>query len=563
MLLEPKLKILHDLVKTSTKDEMVWMHGYLSGILSTGHEQTAPVTAKPNTQKITIAYGTETGNSKKLAIDFAAKAKKNNINAKLVSLDQYRLNDLSKEEYFFPIISTHGEGEPPAAAKKFFEHIHRENLQLGQLKYGVLALGDNAYPLFCKAGEDVDSRLENLGGQRIVEIEKCDTDYETDAEEWFARVLEKINSPAAEPHIVPAVPARKTTGRKIYTGKILSNINLNDKGSKKETHHIEIATDEIDYLPGDSIGVIPENRLSCVELIFELTGISREKVLVYRNQSLSVFELLKKKLNIGQLPERVVKKYANIVRQDIPETKLNLIDLLKIYPVRDARQFEEVINILEPVTPRLYSVSSSPQAHSGEVHLTVARDRFFVNEEEKYGLCSDLLTQMAENSSLEFYVQKNNQFRLPGDDKDVIMIGPGTGIAPFRSFIAERDAVGASGRNWLFFGDQHFTTDFLYQTEILNWVNTGVLNKVHVAFSRDQEQKIYVQHKMLKHGAELFNWIDSGAHLYICGAMNPMSEDVEKTILQIVEQYGNKTKEEAQEYLNGLKEQGRYAKDVY
>jgi sulfite reductase (NADPH) flavoprotein alpha-component len=231
--------------------------------------------------------------------------------------------------------------------------------------------------------------------------------------------------------------------------------------------------------------------------------------------------------------------------------------------VIDAQQFAEVINILEPITPRLYSVSSSPQAHAGEVHLTVARDKFYVDEEEKYGLCSDLLTQMAENTDIEFYVHKNNQFRIPAEDKDIIMIGPGTGIAPFRSFLAERDATGTTGRNWLFFGDQHFTTDFLYQTEILNWVNTGVLNKVHVAFSRDQQQKIYVQHKMLKHSAEFFNWLNTGAHIYVCGAKNTMSEDVEKTILQIIEQHGNKTREEAQEYLDELKEQGRYAKDVY
>jgi len=562
MLIEPKLKLLHELVQSSTKDEMIWMHGYLSGVLSNGQEQTRPSEAKPSAKKITLAYGTETGNSKKLATDFAAKAKRKGIGVKLVSLDQYRLSDLSKEEYFFSIISTQGEGEPPAAAKKFYQHIHAENLQLPQLKYGVLALGDTSYPLFCKAGEDVDNRLQKLGGQRIVNIEKCDIDYENSADEWFSQVLEKINSTDTEPAISRPVISKVSPGKKIYKGEIISNINLNDKGSKKQTHHIEIAA-EVDYLPGDSIGVIPENRLTCVQLILELTGIGPEKILVYRNHALSVFELLKKKLNIGQLPERVVKKYAAIVHQDIPEINISLIDLLKIYPVTDAQQFEDVIHILEPITPRLYSVSSSPQAHTGEVHITVSRDKFYVNEEERYGLCSDLLSQMAEDSSLEFYVHKNNQFRLPADNEDVIMIGPGTGVAPFRSFIAERDAAGATGRNWLFFGDQHFTTDFLYQTEILNWVNTGVLNKVHVAFSRDQEEKIYVQHKMIKHGAELFNWINAGAHLYVCGTRDPMSEDVEKTIIEIIEQYGNKTKEEAREYLDQLKEEGRYAKDVY
>jgi len=563
MLAEPKLKTLKDLVKFSSKDEMIWIHGYLSAILANGQEETQTADIKASAKKITVAYGTETGNSKKLATDFAVKAKQKGVNVKLVSLDQYRFSDLQKEEYFFSIISTQGDGEPPAAAKKFYDHIHTDNLQLPQLNYGVLALGDTSYPLFCKAGEDVDERLQKLGARRLVNIEKCDTDYEASADEWFAGVLEKINSTEAEPTVSRHVVNKPTTGKKIYKGMIVNNVNLNDRGSKKETHHIEIVADAVDYLPGDSIGVIPENRLSCVETILELTSIQRDKVLSYRNQALTVFELLRRKLNIGQLPQRVVKKYAAIVGQDIPEQDISIIDLLKIYPVKDSQQFEDVIQILEPITPRLYSISSSPQAHEGEVHITVARDKFYVNEEQRYGLCSDLLTQMADDAHIEFYVQKNNQFRLPSDDKDVIMIGPGTGIAPFRSFISQRDAVGGPGRNWLFFGDQHFTTDFLYQTEILNWVNTGVLNKVHVAFSRDQEEKIYVQHKMKKHAAEFFNWLESGAYIFICGTRYPMSEDVEGTILQIIEEHGNRTKEQAQEYLDELKAAGRFAKDVY
>ena len=563
MLVEAKLKTLKDLVRSSSKDEMIWIHGYLSAILANGQEEPQTAEIKASAKKITLAYGTETGNSKKLATDFAVKAKQKGVNVKLVSLDQYRLSDLQKEEYFFSIISTQGDGEPPAAAKKFYDHIHTDNVQLPQLKYGVLALGDTSYPLFCKAGEDVDERLQKLGARRLVNIEKCDTDYEASADKWFAGVLEKINSTPAEPTVSRHVVNKPTTGKKIYKGTIVNNINLNDRGSKKETHHIEIVADAVEYLPGDSIGVIPENKLSCVETILELTSIQRDKVLSYRNQPSTVFELLKRKLNIGQLPQRVVKKYAAIVEQEIPEQDISIIDLLKIYPVKDSQQFEEVIQILEPITPRLYSISSSPQAHEGEVHITVARDKFYVNEEQRYGLCSDLLTQMADDAHIEFYVQKNNQFRLPADEKDVIMIGPGTGIAPFRSFISERDAVGGAGRNWLFFGDQHFTTDFLYQTEILNWVNTGVLSKVHVAFSRDQEEKIYVQHKMKKHGAEFFNWLDSGAYVYICGTRDPMSADVERTILQIIEEHGNRTKEQAQEYLDELKAVGRFAKDVY
>ena len=254
--------------------------------------------------------------------------------------------------------------------------------------------------------------------------------------------------------------------------------------------------------------------------------------------------------------------YRN-VQQEIPSTRIDLLNLLKIYPLKDDVQFEEAIGILEPITPRLYSIASSLLAHEGEVHITVARKCFTVNEEVGYGLCSDFLAQLPENASFEFYVHKNSLFKLPSKDVDVIMIGPGTGIAPFRSFIEERDASGASGRNWLFFGDQHFESDFLYQTEIQNYLLTGALTKVNVAFSRDQPQKIYVQHKMLEFGAQLFHWIETGAHIYLCGAKEPMSLDVENSLLEIIRLHGNKSGELAQAYLDQLKEAGRYQKDVY
>lgn len=567
MLQESKLKTLLDFVGTLTRDEKIWVNGYLSGLLSDG--QTAPEAApvaKPVTNKITITYGTETGNSKKLASEFAAKAKKNGINAKVVSLDQYRLNDLPKEEYFLSIVSTHGEGEPPAAAKKFYDHIHQNNLELKKLKYGILALGDTSYPLFATAGEDVDRQLNKLGGDRIVPLQKCDVDYESDAQGWFEQVMHQLTSSASAagnaPVSAPAV-AKKSTGKKIYNGTILTNVNLNDRGSNKETHHIEIAADDIEYLPGDSLGVIPENPLRIVEPIVQLLNIDREKTFAFRSEEVTAYDLLRRKLNIFYLPERVVSKYAALVGQDIPATKIALLDLLKIYPLKDNSQFSELIEILEPIAPRLYSISSSPEAQSGEVHITVARDKFHVNDEWKCGLCSDYLSQLPADSSIEFYIHKNNQFRLPADDKDIIMIGPGTGIAPFRSFLAHRDATGATGRNWLFFGDQHFVTDFLYQTELQNWKETGTLMKINVAFSRDQKEKVYVQHKMLKHGAEFYDWINNGASIYVCGAKEPMSADVEDTLMQIIEKFGNKTIEEAVQFVEQLKEDGRYLKDVY
>jgi sulfite reductase (NADPH) flavoprotein alpha-component len=564
MLPASKMKIIEELLAGSEPEELIWLNGYLAGLLASKKISEKPVDIKPLVNKITIAYGTETGNSKKLASSFAVKAKKSGISVKLIDLDQYRLNDLQKEEYFITVVSTHGEGDPPAAAKKFYDHIHANGFKLEKLKYGVVALGDSSYPLFCKAGEQIDLQLNKMGAQRLVPLQKCDTDYEADAEAWFDHVLRELSSssPAASPAALPAVP-KKSTGKKIYTGTVLASVNLNDRGSNKETYHIEIEADDLDYLPGDSLGLIPENPLHTVEAIIKLLELDPDKNYSFRNQDFSTFDLLKKKLEIVYLPERVVNAYALLVNQEIPATRISLLDLLKIYPLKNSDQFEQLVRILEPIAPRLYSISSSPEAHSGEVHITVARDQFTVNEEMKFGLCSNYLSQFEVGKQIEFYIHKNSQFRLPDDDRDVIMIGPGTGIAPFRSFVAHRDATGASGKNWLFFGDQHFVTDFLYQTEIQNWVQTGSLSKIDLAFSRDQEEKIYVQHKLKKNGKEVYDWLKSGASLYICGAKEPMSIDVESALVKIIQQHGNKKNEEALEFINQLKAEGRYLKDVY
>src|SRR3984957_4479801 len=502
MLTTPKLPLMQELIAGSTREELIWLSGYLAGVVAqntatafappapgpglpsttglppatafanaTGLPPAATASVSPNAApdqptsplRITIAYGTETGNSKKLAADFAARAKKKSVQAKLVGLEQYRLNDLSKEEYFLTVISTQGDGEPPAAAKKFYDHIHRGELKLERMKYSVLALGDTAYPLFCKAGEDVDQQLQKMGGQRILSLQKCDTDYEAEAGSWFDRILQQLSATARElrdarepvqPQALPAqhaVPGTGTrsTGKKIYTGRVLSNIVLNDRGSDKQTHHLEIAAEGVTYQPGDSIGIVPENPAAIVEAIITLTRADAARTLTHRSEEWTLSALLKRKLNIVFLPERVVARYAAIVKQDIPQTKIGLLDLLKIYPVKDTAQFHAVVGVLEPIAPRLYSISSSPEAHSGEIHLTVARDSFSINDELKYGLCSDNLSQLEPGTELEFYVHRNSQFRLPSPDTDIIMIGPGTGIAPFRSFLAERDSRGAQGKNWL------------------------------------------------------------------------------------------------------------------
>ena len=557
------MKTVEELVAGSSKEELIWLSGYLAGIVAAGGAPKEAEASKKALPKITIAYGTETGSAKKLATHFAATAKKQGVPVKLVGLDQYRLGDLPKEEYFLTVVSTHGEGEPPAAARKFYDHIHANGFKLQNFKYGVLALGDTSYPLFCKAGEDVDAQLSKLGGERLVELKKCDTDYEEEARRWFEEALAKLTaSGTAAPAALPATP-KKTTGKKLYTGTVLANVNLNDRGSGKQTHHIEIAAEGVDYEPGDALGILPLNPQPVVDKVLSLTGADGAQAVPYKGEEVPVATLLEKKLNISCLPVRVVKNYAALVGQDIPEAPIALTDLLRIYPLKEGVSITDLVSVLEPLAPRLYSISSSPEAHGGEVHLTVARDTFRVADDVRYGLCSDFFCGLPEDSTIEFYIHKNHQFRLPADDRDVIMIGPGTGIAPFRSFLAHRDAAGATGRSWLFFGDRHFTTDFLYQTEIQNWFQTGVLTRINTAFSRDQKEKIYVQHRILEHAGDVYGWLEGGAYLYVCGAKEPMSVDVEATLLQVAQVQGGKSAEEAVVWLEALKEEGRYLKDVY
>jgi sulfite reductase (NADPH) flavoprotein alpha-component len=319
MLTAGKLDALKELVANSTSEELIWISGYLAGLLANSEKGAEPGTTAPAKSvagKITIAYGTETGNSKKLAGDFAAKAKKAGINVKLVSLEQYKLNDLSKEQYFISVISTQGDGEPPASAKKFYDGIHNNGFKVNGLKYGVLALGDTSYPLFCKAGEDVDRQLEKLGGERLIDLQKCDIDYEAEAEAWFKNVLGQLSSVNRKTEsVVVTAPVKKKTGRKIYTGTITANINLNDRGSKKQTHHIEIAAEDVEYLPGDSLGILPENPVQTVESILTITNQDSNRIVLYKNEEITLYNILKKKLNIIYLVERVINKYSDLTGQ--------------------------------------------------------------------------------------------------------------------------------------------------------------------------------------------------------------------------------------------------------
>ena len=568
MLAEPKLKLFRELVAHATKEELIWISGYVSALI--GSPETAALhTATQATSSVlagcTVVYGTESGNSKKVANELSTKIKKQGLPVKTKSLDQYKTADLSKENCLLVVMSTQGDGEPPATAKKFYDYLLQNDVKLDKLKYSVLALGDSSYPLFCKAGEDVDERLATLGAQRLIPMRKCDTDFEPEAATWIDELLQSAvqSAPASQPAEVKAKPA--TSGKKIHKGTVVTSINLNDRESSKETYHIEIASeDEIAYEPGDSIGIIAKNSDAAVNKILELLEVNEMQQFEFKNTTYTAAELFKHRINIQYLPERIIQQYAKLLGKEIPSIRMDLVDLLRIYPFDQSIDVQQFINILDPVAPRLYSISSSPTAHgTNEVHITVSRSAFEVDSQRRFGLCSDYLSCKNVNDEMEFYVQKNSSFKIPSGDTDVIMIGPGTGIAPFRSFLFERDAQGAQGKNWLFFGDQHFVSDFLYQTELLSFFETGTLTRLNTAFSRDQKEKIYVQHRMMQQAKELFEWISNGAVLYICGAKHPMSTDVENTLLQIFQTQGGLSEEAASDYLTELSDHGKYHKDVY
>lgn len=563
MLSDLQLQSLKKILGGFTQQELIWTNGYIAGLLAeplTTVDTTSAVHLKP--RKITLAFGTETGNAKRLATQLATSAKKQGIQVKLTGVDQYRITDLPKEEYFFLVISTQGDGEPPILAKKFYDYILNNTLDLSKVNFGILGLGDSSYPEFCKTAEDLQARFTELGGKEFYPVIKCDTDYQTDAENWFSGVINKLSNETASANDLQNLKKSGSSSKKYFQGIVASKINLNDTGSNKETYHIEILTeDEIEYEPGDALGVIPFNTIQTVHEILNLVKFDPDTIIATERITAPAEELLKQHLNISYLLKSTVKKYGELTGHSIPEERLGLLDLLKRYPSNI--NFEKIIGLLTAQAPRLYSVSSSPSGHgTTEIHLTVSKNRFTIETDEKFGVCSEYLSELDINQTVEFYIQKAKHFKLPDENKDIIMIGPGTGIAPFRSFITERDAVGATGKNWLFFGEQYFISDFLYQTEIQSFLQTGSITNLDLAFSRDQHKKVYVQDRLKEKSAEIFEWLENGAHIYVCGTRDPMYNDVENTLLEILEENG-KTRKEAKKYLEELEEEKRFAKDVY
>lgn len=566
MLSETKKNLLQQLVHNASKEEIIWINGYIQGYLdnnstiSDSAETAAPaaIAIKP-----TIIYGTETGNSKKVSSQLLTGFKKNKIQAKSVDIFQYDLAKLAKESYALFVISTQGEGEFPQNAQAFYDKLVTSDADLSHLKYAVLGLGDTSYPLYCYAGELLDAALEKLGAQRILPLVKADVDYAETVVQWESHLQAALANEAAGVATTVVKPVPPTSHKTYYKGIISHKIVLNDRGSNKETYHIEIQSNEtVNYEPGDALGVFARNDEQSIQHVLGYFKENGHRIVALKEKSATVKEWLAER-NIKGLSSRSVSQIAALLETTFDAEKADLADILSVAEIPSHISIDNVLEILLPIAPRLYSISSSAEAHDGEVHLTVTLDTFKVNETLKTGLASHFLAYYPVNTPIEFYIHKNNNFRLPPEDKDIIMIGPGTGIAPFRSFISHRDATGAEGKNWLFFGEQHFVLDFYYQTEIQEWITTGVLNKFDVAFSRDQQHKIYVQDRIREKAAEFDEWLQNGASLYICGQKYPMGTDVENTITEVISASRGITLDQARQVLEDLEEQGRYQKDVY
>ncbi|ESU25185.1 hypothetical protein FEDK69T_01530 [Flavobacterium enshiense DK69] len=544
---------MQQLVQQASKEEIIWTKGYLAGFLDSNQIALKPAeTPVAVTVKPLIVYGTETGNAKKIASQLLGNFKKSKIQAKSIDIFQLDVVKLAKESLVLFIVSTQGEGEFPQNAVAFYEKLKASETDLSHLNFAVLGLGDTSYPLFCNASVLLDEVLEQKGAKRLLSLVKADVDFAETVTNWendLQQVFSKNVSSAS-------VPTEKSTRasvshKKNYKGIVSHKVVLNDRGSNKETYHIEITpNEEVIYEPGDAIGFYPKNNeLEIDEIISFFDENDKKEVLFDKN--------------IRGLGKKSIQSISGLFETDIEEEKADLLDILKKYPKPGSVSFDDIVAVLHPIAPRLYSISSAANAHDGEVHVTVNLNTFSVDGTIKTGLCSQFLADFPNDSEIEFYIHKNNNFKLPSDDADIIMIGPGTGIAPFRSFLAHRDAEGTEGRNWLFFGEQHFVLDFYYQTEIQEWLATGSLTKLDTAFSRDQQKKIYVQDRIREKAKEFNVWLENGASIYICGQKNPMSIDVENTIIEVIASERNISIDDAKAVLEDLETAGKYQKDVY
>lgn len=597
---EQQVQQLNEVFATLTQNQKIWLTGFLSATAlveplaintPAGNEQPSNILVLPTpvekapSKHITILYASQTGNAGGLAKKYGEQLKKAGFEVNVSSMSDFKTNALKKLDHLLVIASTHGEGEPPDNAISFHSYLYGKRApKLDHVKFAVLSLGDSSYEFFCKTGIDFDEQLEKLGAQRLVNRVDCDLDFDELAAKWFESVKEKLqDGEVSQQTIQESAPtvleaSVEYTRKNPFNAEILEKINLNAVGSNKETIHLELSLENsgITFEPGDSLAIYPTNNEGLVNTLISTLGFDAEKSVNVEDKEVTLKDALTNLLEITVLSKPVMQKIGEFTLNEEFHALLADRDSFKAYThgrdlVDVVEKFapfswneQSFVNVLRKLPARQYSISSSLAAYPEEVHVTIGAVRYEVDGRERLGVCStDVADNLEIGDSVRVYVQKNPNFKLPADDAPIIMVGPGTGVAPFRSFIQEREERGAEGKSWLFFGDQHFVTDFLYQTEWQGWLKSGVLTKLDVAFSRDKEEKVYVQHKMQKHAAELFQWLEQGATFYVCGDKNHMAADVHNTLLHIIAEQGNKTEEQAKEYLDDLRKQKRYQRDVY
>lgn len=579
---EEQVELLNRLWPTLNSAQKLWLSGYLAATESVGALQQEASATK----EVTVLYGSQTGNAQKLAEKVGETLKHRGFHVTVSSMLDFKPNELKKINTLLIVVSTYGEGEPPDNALSFYEFLHSKRApKLDHLRFSVLALGDTSYEHFCKTGKDFDKRLEELDGKRLYERVDCDVDYEEKAAKWLEGVLGELDKQGAiSVATTSSAQAKSTT---IYSRKhpfqaeVLENINLNGRGSNKETRHIELSLEGsgLVFEPGDALGVFPKNDPELVDwMIAEMKWSSETLVSVEENDE-PLREALLSRLEITVLTEPLLQKLAEFSKNRefhallSEEQEAKRKDYMKGRDVLDVlRDFgpwemtpQQFVSSLRKLQPRFYSIASSLLAYPDEVHMTVGAVRYEAHGRLRKGVCSTFCAERLHiGDKLPVFVHQNPNFKLPKDTHTpIIMIGPGTGVAPFRAFMQEREAIGAKGKSWLFFGDQHFVTDFLYQTEWQTWLKNGVLTKMDVAFSRDTKEKVYVQHRMMEQSKELFRWLEEGAAVYVCGDKQRMARDVHETLIQIIAKEGKMTSERAEAYVADMQKQKRYQRDVY
>ncbi|MCM3787156.1 assimilatory sulfite reductase (NADPH) flavoprotein subunit [Domibacillus indicus] len=598
---EEQAELLNRLLPTLTEGQKVWLGGFLAASPSVtvsaapapaAAEIAAPVqaAAAPAVSKdVTILYGSQTGNAQRLAQKAGQTLESNGFNVTVSAMSDFKPNNLKKVQNLLIVASTHGEGDPPDNAITFHEFLHGKRApKLDDLQFSVLSLGDSSYEFFCQTGKEFDQRLEELGGKRIAPRVDCDLDFDEPAAEWIDSVVKSL-SEASAPAAAQAAPA--AAGPQVaeseysrtnpFRAEILESINLNGRGSNKETRHIELSLEGsgLTYKPGDALGIYPENDPKLVDELIAAFGWNPDETVTINKQGdvLSLRNALLTHYEITVLTKPLLEKIAQLTGVDELHDLIGDSEKVKAYiHGRDlldvVQQFgpfgvspQDFVNVLRKMPARLYSIASSLEANPDEVHLTIGAVRYNANGRDRSGVCSILCAERLEpGDTLPVYIQHNDNFKLPENpETPVIMIGPGTGVAPFRAFMQEREELGADGKAWMFFGDQHFVTDFLYQTEWQKWLADGVLTKMDVAFSRDTAEKVYVQHRMQENSKELFEWLQQGAAVYVCGDEKNMAHDVHQTLIDIVEKEGSMSREQAEKYVADMQQQKRYQRDVY